>query len=103
MVGYDETRWQVRYSDIVDECFWIPKESFFAFDSPKEMEKKKDSMTKPQVLRKIEIRFTNWDSIVYPHVYDSGLNNLALSIYYEKYHLGIPLCNILEIKTEWEE
>ena len=60
-------------------------------------------MNKPQVLRKIEIRFTNGDSTIYPHVYDSDLNNLVLSIYYEKFHFDIPLCNILEIKTEWEE
>ena len=26
VVGYDEERWQVRYPDVVDECFWIPKE-----------------------------------------------------------------------------
>lgn len=65
--------------------------------------KKVRTMIKPKVLRKMEIRFTNGDTTVYPHVYDSGLNNLVLSIYYEHYHLDIPLCNILEIKTEWEE
>lgn len=27
VVGYDKTRWQVRYPHIMDECFWIPKES----------------------------------------------------------------------------
>ena len=60
-------------------------------------------MIKPKVLRIIEIMFSNGDSITHPHVYDSSLNNLALSIFYEHYHLDIPLCNILEIKTEWEE
>ena len=30
VVGYDKTRWQVRYQHISDECFWIPKESDLA-------------------------------------------------------------------------
>ena len=60
-------------------------------------------MNKPQVLRTIKIRFSNGNSTVYPHVHDSSLNNLALTIYYEHHHLDIPLCNILEIITEWEE
>lgn len=25
IVGYDEHRWQVRYPDRIDECFWIPR------------------------------------------------------------------------------
>lgn len=60
-------------------------------------------MIKPKILRPREIRFSNGDSITYPHVYDSSLNNLVLSIYYEHYHLDFPLSNIFEIKTEWEE
>jgi len=60
-------------------------------------------MTKPKVLRTIKITFSNGDSTIYPHVYDSSLNVIALSIYYEHHHLDIPLCNILEISTEWEE
>jgi len=40
IVGYDENCWHVRYPHISDNCFWIPKESFFALDSPKEMKKK---------------------------------------------------------------
>ena len=35
VVGYDKTRWQVRYSHIMDECFWIPKESFLVPNDPK--------------------------------------------------------------------
>lgn len=34
VVGYDETRWEVRYSHIRDECFWIPKESFLVPNGP---------------------------------------------------------------------
>ena len=40
IVGYDETRWQVRYSHILDECFWIPKASFPP-DGPKELQQKR--------------------------------------------------------------
>ena len=60
-------------------------------------------MSKPNVLRTINIRFINGDSTTYPHVFDSSLNNLALSVYYEYYRIDLPLCNILEITTEWEE
>ena len=35
VVGYDETHWQVRYSHIMDECFWISKESFLVPNGPK--------------------------------------------------------------------
>lgn len=60
-------------------------------------------MIKPKTLRQIKIRFLNGDSTVYPNVYDASLNNIVLSIYYEHYYLEIPLCNILEITTKWEE
>ena len=34
VVGYDETHCQVRYSQITDECFWIPKESSLVPNGP---------------------------------------------------------------------
>jgi len=33
IVGYDDFRWQVRYFNEIDNCFWIPKEMGLFGDS----------------------------------------------------------------------